>query len=97
MARAESSYVLVSENRNVDLRKHIGKRVEVTGTFDSSRSGHGAHTGSQPGSQSSQSSSSAGTSSSASSSGTVTGQSGMMSEHHQIKVKSIRQIASSCQ
>src|SRR5512138_2506700 len=31
MARTDSSYVLVASNKKIDLSKHIGQRVEVTG------------------------------------------------------------------
>ncbi len=34
MARAESSYILVPENSTMDLSKHVGHRVRVTGSIE---------------------------------------------------------------
>jgi hypothetical protein len=40
MARAENSYTLSTDDRTIDLKSHVGHRIEVTGTLSSGR-GHG--------------------------------------------------------
>jgi hypothetical protein len=37
MARAETSYTLSTDDRTVDLKSHVGHRIEVTGTLSSGR------------------------------------------------------------
>jgi hypothetical protein len=77
MARTDMSYVLIPNNKKMDLSQHIGQRVEVTGSVVP---GHGK--------------SGASSSGSADSSGTM-GSAGSMA-HMQLKVRSIRQVSSTC-
>jgi hypothetical protein len=81
MARSENNYMLIPEGK-VDLKSHIGQRVEITGQMMKS----GSKT-----MESTESSTPSGSSSSSRSS------SEMSSAQPQIKVRSIRSVAQSCQ
>jgi len=80
MAKTEDSYTLIPDGR-VDLKSHVGERVEVTGKMSESTSRT---------EQSSRATTPAGQSSSIHSSTEMTGQA-------QFKVSSIRRISQSCQ
>lgn len=80
MARTETSYTLIPDGR-VDLKSHIGQRVEVSGKMSESSSRTN---------QTSRATTPSGQSSSMHSSTEITGQ-------PQFKVSSIRQLSQSCQ
>jgi len=78
-ARAESSYVLIPDS-NVDLKSHIGHKVEITGKMAGSDSGNwGSQRPSMPGGETSDSRSSSKT-----------------TEHPEIRVTSIKHLAETC-
>ena len=81
MARAESSYILVPEN-GVDLSKHVGHRVRVTGTVEEGSSSSSGMTGSSSSGQTSSNSMSS-----------QSNQSNMA----RFDVKSIRHVSNTCQ
>ncbi len=82
MARADTTYSLVPNNKKIDFSKHMGHRVEVSGNLMPEGS---SHSGSSKDSSASSSSSSS------------TGQMGSMdSGRMQLKVRSIRQVAATC-
>jgi hypothetical protein len=112
MARTDTSYVLVPNNKKMDLSQHIGQRVEVTGSLVPGHSKTGMGTGSSSssstmgssGSPSSSSSNTGSTGSSGSSGSSTTGTMGSAGNmgsmgsmgQMQLKVRSIHQVSPTC-
>ncbi len=86
MARAENSYILVPEN-GIDLSKHVGHRVRVTGSIEEGSGSSSGTTGSMGSTGSSASSSSTGSSSQSSQSSNMT----------RFDVRSIKHVSNTCQ
>jgi hypothetical protein len=78
-------------NKKVDLREHVGHRVEITGT-----SAGRSKNMEEPGGQTGTSGGTSGTTGSGSQSGSMSGSGGKDWRGHKVKVESVRMISESC-
>jgi hypothetical protein len=93
-----TSYILEGGSSESQLASNAGKRVEVTGTLDTSMSGHtGTSSTGGAGTTGTTGSGSTGSGSTGSATGSGSTGSGSMSSAQHLRVSSVRVVGESCQ